>query len=272
MRVLAPCHEFSEFLVKHDLRTTGLPEMTTDYDQIAEQYRKEKERPWRSRIEAYSLMKLVGDVTGKKVVDVACGEGFFTRKLRQAGAAEVLGTDVSERMIELAKAEEAKNPLGVEYAVEDARATKPQRDCDLAVASWLLVYAHDRGELDQMCRGLARLLKPGGRFVTLTTNPDLYTFDRPDYRKYGFDVSVEDRVYEGAPIRFTCYVEDSTIEIENYYLSVTAYAKAFRNAGFRDFTVRMPELAPNPTGEDEKDYWDDFLNYPSAILIDCVKE
>jgi len=80
--------------------------------------------------------------------------------------------------------------------------------------------------------------------VTLTTNPDLYTFDRPDYRKYGFDVSVEDRVYEGALIRFTCYVEDSTIEIENYYLSVTAYAKAFRNAGFRDFTVRMPDRTP----------------------------
>ena len=82
--------------------------MTTDYNQgqVAEQYKKAKEQPWRSRIETYSFMKRIGDLKGKKVVDVACGEGHFTRMLRQAGAARVVGVDISERMIELARAQE----------------------------------------------------------------------------------------------------------------------------------------------------------------------
>ncbi|WP_245906512.1 tRNA 5-methoxyuridine(34)/uridine 5-oxyacetic acid(34) synthase CmoB [Mycolicibacterium palauense] len=62
--------------------------MVTDYDQgdVAEQYAKTKTMPVRSRIEQYSFLKHVGDVTGKKVLDVACGAGHYTRMLRQAGA------------------------------------------------------------------------------------------------------------------------------------------------------------------------------------------
>src|SRR5262245_49488868 len=154
--------------------------MTTDYNQgrIAEQYQKAKEQPWRGRIETYSLLKRIGDLKGKNVIEIACGEGYVTRKLRQLGAAKVVGVDIAERMIELARAQEAAAPLGIEYRVEDARTLVPQQDFDLAVSAWLLVYAHDRAELAAMCQGLARRLRPGGRFVTFTTNPGLRSEER----------------------------------------------------------------------------------------------
>ena len=172
--------------------------MTTDYNQIAAQYRQAKDQPWRAAIEEFSFMKLIGDLNGKSVVDLACGEGFYTRKLKQRGAAKVVGTDISKEMIELARDQESKNPLGIEFRVEDARAGSPRMEFDLVVTAWLLVYAHDREELAVMCRGLAQQLKPGGRLVTLTSNPDLCTFKQPDYRKYGFDVRIADHAYEGA--------------------------------------------------------------------------
>jgi 2-polyprenyl-3-methyl-5-hydroxy-6-metoxy-1,4-benzoquinol methylase len=87
--------------------------MTTDYNLISEPYKKAKQQPWRSAVETYSLMGLVGDLTGKSVVDVACGDGYFTRKLRRAGAARVLGSDISERMIELAQADDGVLRVGV---------------------------------------------------------------------------------------------------------------------------------------------------------------
>ena len=233
--------------------------MTTDYNLISEQYKKAKTQPSRAAVESYSLMRLAGDLSGKSVVNVACGEGFFTRKLRQAGAARVVGLDISERMIELAKAEEASNPLGIEYLVEDARAEQPRREFDLAVAAWLLVYAHDRDELGQMCRGLARLLKPGGRFVTYTTNPGLYFFELPNYRKYGFSVRIADRAFEGAPIDWSIDLGDATLEIQNYYLPIEAYETAFEAAGFRDFAVHPPRLAPEAEAADGVDHWKDFL-------------
>ena len=72
--------------------------MTTDYNPIAEQYRRSKYQPWRTYIEAFTLMSLIGDPAGKAVVDLACGEGFYTRRVKQRGAAKVLGVDFSEGM------------------------------------------------------------------------------------------------------------------------------------------------------------------------------
>ena len=50
--------------------------MTTDYDPIAEQYKRAKLQPWRTHVESFTLMNLLGDLSGKSVVDVACGDGF----------------------------------------------------------------------------------------------------------------------------------------------------------------------------------------------------
>src|SRR5271168_4896129 len=123
--------------------------MVTDYNQsrIAEQYQQARAQSGHSDIETYSALKLIGDVKGKRVLDVACGEGHFTRMVRNAGAAEVLGVDISERMIDLAREQEARQPLGIEYRVEDAKTLGGEAghaDFDLVVAVWLLVYARTR--------------------------------------------------------------------------------------------------------------------------------
>ena len=247
--------------------------MATDYNQIANQYKKAKEQLWRTRIELFSLMNLIGDLAGKKVVDVACGEGWLTRELRKAGASEVIGIDISEKMIELARWQEASEPLGIEYRVEDARATGPQEDFDLSVSNWLLVYAHNREELGVMCRGLARRIKTGGRLVTLITNPKLYTWQAqpPDYRKYGFEVRLPESAYEGAPVVITVHLDDTSPEFENYYLPVEAHESALRDAGFRDVAFHKVTLAPDPQAGDEGDYWDHFLQHPFMIMIDGIK-
>ena len=65
--------------------------MTTDYDAIAEGYQRAKLQPWREEVEAFTFLELIGDVAGKSVVDLACGEGFYTRRLKDRGAARVRG-------------------------------------------------------------------------------------------------------------------------------------------------------------------------------------
>ncbi|MBV8863382.1 MAG: class I SAM-dependent methyltransferase [Mycobacterium sp.] len=246
--------------------------MVTDYnqDRIAEQYQQAKALPGHSQIETHSALQLIGDVRGKRVLDVACGEGHLTRMVRNAGAAEVVGIDISQRMVDLARKQETRQQVGIEYRVEDAKAVVGHADFDLVVAAWLLVYAQTRAELVQMCRGVASRLAPGGRFVTIVNNPAVYNFDPlPDYRKYGFTLSLADHAVEGAPTKVILLLEDSTLEIENYYMSIAAYESALTQTGFRDFAVRMPEV---PSGTDtEPGYWDEFLRYPSFVLLDCVK-
>src|SRR5262249_28073650 len=141
--------------------------MTTDYNAIAAEYKRAKLQPWRHHIESFTLLGLAGSLAGKAVVDLACGEGFYTRLLRQHGTGKTVGIDLSEGMVELARKQEAERPLGIEYRVSDARSLGLAAEYDLVVAAYLLNYAQNTSELRAMCAGIASCLKPGGRFVTV---------------------------------------------------------------------------------------------------------
>ncbi|HUK08950.1 MAG TPA: methyltransferase domain-containing protein [Stellaceae bacterium] len=243
--------------------------MTTNYDPIAEQYKRSKQQPWRAHVEAFTLMKLIGDPTGKTVIDIACGEGFYTRMIRQRGAAKVTGVDLSEKMIGLARAGETQQRLGIEYIVGDGRDIGVAADYDLAVAAYFLNYAHDRTELNAMCRGIARCLKPGGRFVTVNSNPACAFSSAPSYRKYGFETSVVGPFREGAPVTWTFYLEDGPFNIENYFHNVAIHEEALHTAGFRDIRWHQPMLSPEGLSAFGRDYWSTLLDRPPVTFIEC---
>ena len=244
---------------------------TTDYDPIAEQYKQSKQQPWRTYIEAFSLMALIGDPAGKSVLDLACGEGFYTRMIRQKGAGKVTGIDLSEGMIRLAQKQEAVLRQEIEYLVGDARQLAMAERYDLVASAYLLNYAHNREELQAMCSGIARCLKPGGRFVTVNGNPALEFPSAPSYRKYGFETSVNGKWQEGAPIKWTFYLEGSSFAIENYHLDVLAHEEALRSAGFQEILWHAPRLSPEGEAATQRGFWTDFLAYPPITLIECLR-
>jgi ubiquinone/menaquinone biosynthesis C-methylase UbiE len=245
--------------------------MTTDYNTIAEKYQRAKRQPWRTYIESFSLLGLLGDLQGKQVVDLACGEGFYTRLLRQRGASHILGVDLSERMIDLARQQEAQHPLGISYAVGDGRNLMLPPEFDLAVAAYLLNYARNREELGAMCQGIVRCLKPGGRFVTVNTNPAVDFSSTPSYRKYGMEVNLAGALREGTPITFTFFLDDGPFQVENYYLDLAAHEEAFRSAGFREVQWHPPRLSPEGESASGREFWATFLEHPPIILLECVK-
>jgi ubiquinone/menaquinone biosynthesis C-methylase UbiE len=245
--------------------------MPTDYDPIAEQYKRSKQQPWRTHIEAFTLMELVGDPTGKAVLDVACGEGFYTRMLRQRGAASVTGVDLSDGMIDLARQQEDQHRQGIDYRVGNARDLGSAEEYDLVVAAYLLNYAQNRDELQAMCDGIARCLKPGGRFVSVNSNPALEFPVAPSFRKYGFETRAIGEWREGTPIRWTFHLDDGSFEIENYFLDVTTHEQAFRMAGFREIRWHGPRLAPRGEVAGDPDFWISFLTHSPVVFIECVK-
>jgi ubiquinone/menaquinone biosynthesis C-methylase UbiE len=245
--------------------------MTTDYDPIAEQYQRSKQQPWRTHIEAFTLMELIGDPTGQSVLDIACGEGFYTRMLRQKGASRVAGVDLSGGMIELARAQEAQHQLGIEYLVGDARELPLDGTFDLAVAAYLLNYARNREELQAMCDGIGKALKPGGRFVTVNSSPHLNFSAAPTFRAYGFETEVIGDWREGAAITWRFFLDDGPFEIENYYLNSALHEEAFRRAGFEEIRWHPPQLSPGGISSHGEQFWSSFLKNSPVSFIECVK-
>lgn len=249
--------------------------MTTDYDPIAEQYKRSKATPWRAHLECFTLLNLIGELKGLSVVDVACGEGFYTRLLKHRGARQVTGVDLSEGMLELARQQEAAAPLGISYVQGDGRDLRLPEKCDLVVAAYLLNYAHSRDELFAMCRSIAGILKPGGRFVTVNSNPACDFRSAPSYRQYGFETRLEEKlpipaaVAEGTPITWTFFLSDGQFSIENYFLSPEIHEQALREAGFRTMNWHQPSLAPEGERELGKEFWQPFLTTPPVTFLEC---
>jgi toxoflavin synthase len=243
--------------------------MSTNYDLIAEQYRRSKLTPWRTYIEQYTLLELLGDLRGKSVLDLACGEGYYSRIFRQRGASRVLGVDLSRRMVELARASEEQCRLGIEYAVGNATAFESEEIFDIVVAAYLLNYADTAEKLLAMCRTVSRALRPGGRFVTVNNNPSQSPQRFAATKKYGFVKSISEQLRAGTPITYTIFQDGASFTFDNYYLSLEAHEQALATAGLRDVEWIKPRLSPQ--WEEDPGFWDDFFEDPSAIFLQCRK-
>lgn len=243
----------------------------TQYDAIAEQYRRSKASPLRRYVEAYTFMRMVGDVRGRRVLDLACGEGFYSRRLKAAGAACVVGVDVSREMIELAREAERERPLGVDYLRADVQEldNADLGSFDIVVAAYLLHYAPDEAALARMCANIAARLPAGGRFVTLNENPDQRAEDFAGYEQYGFNKTAEGPLRDGARIRYWMVAGREMFSIDACWYSRETYERVLQAAGFRQLTWHRPVLDAAGIAEHGRDYWQEYLSNPPIAGLEC---
>ena len=108
---------------KETQHTEGITVTTTaEYNRFSRQYQRSKELPFRVYSEMPDHLELIGDVRGLDVLDLACGEGFYTGRIKAAGAARAEGVDLSSAMVELARDQEAHEPRGIVYHISPAEA------------------------------------------------------------------------------------------------------------------------------------------------------
>ena len=84
-------------------KTTSWGKVSAWYDDLVE-----KDDSYQIKVIAPNLLRLLGEVKGKNFLDLACGQGFFSRLLDSKGA-NVTGVDISKELIEYAKRKGGKN-------------------------------------------------------------------------------------------------------------------------------------------------------------------
>lgn len=245
--------------------------MTTDYNQIAKEYQASKLQPWRTHVERATLLQILGSIEGLRTLDLACGEGYYTRLLRRLGAQQVCGIDLSSKMIDLAREQERSERLGIQYRVGDAREVDCGASLDLVFAAYLLNYACNVRELSAMCRAIARSLKPGGRFVTVNNNPDDPVSNFEAGRGYGYSKRLEGSLEEGSPIVWSLHLPDKTIEVTNYYLKKSTLESALDAAGMGSIRWHAPRVSDAGIEQYGVEYWQPFLEQPPIVFLECFK-
>ena len=102
----------------------------------------------------------VAEAQPRRVLEVGCGMGNFAERVSRETSAEVVATDLSARMVEVARG----RGLGARIAdVQELPFEDGEFDC--AVANAMLYHVED---LDRALSELARVLEPGGKLVAVT--------------------------------------------------------------------------------------------------------
>ena len=116
-----------------------------------------------------AFLEFAGDLSGKTVLDAGCGEGHNTRIFARRGA-RITGVDLSAKMIEFARAEELREPLGIQYERASFTNMTTFKDGSLdAVISTMALM--DGPDFPGAMREIARVLRPGGTLAYSILHP-----------------------------------------------------------------------------------------------------
>ena len=196
------------------------------------------------------MLDAVGDVSGRSVIDIGCGEGRFCRLLSELGAA-VTGVDLTEALIEQARNVGSDKET---YLVGDAEDLKeiPNDAFDLAVSYIVLV---DLVDLRRSIQEAYRVLRPGGSFIVCNIHPmrtavkstDGWISDRSRKLFYPVDNYTEEGEREFLWMRGPFI---------NMHRTLSKYVSAFLDAGFVLEGLHEPvpsedQLARHPNFDDE---------------------
>jgi len=141
--------------------------VVADYDKIAKAYyekRKGDRFDYNKDIEIPALIKLIGSVRGKILLDMGCGFGDHAQILSRKGAKKIIGFDVSKELVRFAQ--ERKIPR-TEFGIGDMDKKLPYKN-----SSFDMVYSglavHYVKNLKQLFKETRRVLRKGGMFCFST--------------------------------------------------------------------------------------------------------
>ncbi len=210
-----------------------------------------------------ALRSMLPDMHGLRVVDLGCGFGWFCRWAREQGAAEVLGLDLSERMLDRARNDTVDS--AIVYERQDLeRLDLPPACFDLAYSSLALHYVED---VARLFAAVYRALAPGSRFVFSTEHP-IYT--APTNPGWSTDVDgrrtwpIDSYLVEGR--RVTDWLAPGVVK---HHRTIGTTLNALLRHGFsiarvEEFRPTAEQIAGNPGLVDE-------LDRPMFLLVAALR-
>jgi SAM-dependent methyltransferase len=143
-------------------------------------------------------VELLGDVRGLSLVHLQCNAGQDTLSIAHLGA-QVTGVDISDTAIAFAKELSEASGIPATFERMDVydwleEAASKGLQCDIVFSSYgFLVWLSD---VETWAKGVATILKPGGRFVMLEFHPFANTFDWDWTRKYPYFAGGKELTWE----------------------------------------------------------------------------
>lgn len=217
---------------------------------------------FRDELNNPAMFYLIGNVKGRAVLDVACGEGYNTRLLAKKGA-KVVGIDLSKKMIESAISQEQEDHYGIDYYVMNSKAlTFSAESFDLVTCFMALM---DIKDYDKTIKEIVRVLKDNGRFVFSIIHP-CFEYDAKNQK-----LERTSKYFERRSEKISWNMERlrKPFETTSYHRTLTDYSKTLYKCGL--LITRLIEPKPTENGLAKFPPLKQVLLTPHSIIIEAVK-
>ncbi|MDR0219401.1 MAG: class I SAM-dependent methyltransferase, partial [Enterobacteriaceae bacterium] len=204
------------------------------YDVIGEHYEQFSNTVAQRQSELHDILNMIGDIRGKSVLDLACGYGYYGRELHRRGASRVVGVDISEKMIALAKTKSIQNGDNIEFHLQNVCEIQLSEKFDIIIAAFLFHYSQSLDELKNMFQAAAAHLKPSGKIIACMVSPD-YRLKNGNCDNYGFKILAEEPWREGCRYQAE-FLTTPPSPFTFYRWSHQDYERVMNKVGFSRFS------------------------------------
>lgn len=221
------------------------------------------------------IFRLIGKAKGFKILDAGCGNGYLSRLLAKKGA-RVVGVDISNEFIRMAKQKEKELRLGIEYHVGTLCNLSMCHDgtFDLAVSNLALM---DLSDLDKAVGELSRVLKEGGRLVFSIMHPCFSSPPVHGWVRTPLDSErKEDRIYWKVDRYF-----DKTMEIwrlsregpplYSFHRTLSEYVKVLLKRGFTITDLEEPMPSKKAIQKHYREFGNEYERVPWFLIVGAKK-
>jgi len=227
------------------------------FEDISDQWAKYVDAtPQFEHVYAYTLFKLVGDVRGKRVLDLPCGSGEQSERCLLLGAKSVSACDLAPSQLALVKERIAKGNVLDRLTLVQGDATVPIPELqngghDILLSFFLFEYCSTEDELEQMAKNLFAAADPGAKLANLFFP---CVNDAESIKKVkelvGAECTVDSPdIKPGDKVRITWHHMEGQPSMEVFHWPVDAGLRALEKAGFTQIRTGKMEADPEYRGK-----------------------
>lgn len=221
-----------------------------------------------------TIFRILGRVEGKRILDAGCGNGYLCRLLSKKGA-EMVGVDVSARLIEIAEETERKVGVNIEYHVGSV-CKLAMFDDDVFDAVVSNVVLQDLQDIDRAVKELFRVLRLEGRLVFSIMHPCFSSSPvRGWVRKPRDSDRKEDWLYWKVDRYFDRSIEEwryvDLPSVYSFHRPLSDYMKALIDNGFTITDFEEPIPTEKAIEEHYREFGNEYERIPWFLVIGAVK-
>ena len=205
----------------------------------------DKEGTYQKEVILPNVLRLLGARKEDKILDLACGQGFFTSEIKKSGF-KVVGADIAPELI----AEARRNVPGADFYVTPADKLNFAKDGEFDTVLCVLAIQNIEN-IASVFAEVRRVLNSKGRFLLVLNHPAFRVLKRSSW-EWDDEEKIQYRRVDG-------YLSQARIEVDmnpgsdaeektiSYHRSLQDFFKALSKAGFA--VSRLEEWVSHKSSE-----------------------